>query len=63
MYLQSDKGAKAMKEKTIAWLENNQQNGAFENQPEDDMDFNVLSEDEINWYYQNWVLEEEKEQN
>lgn len=49
--------SKLIKEITINWLENNQENGAFDGHMEENMDFKKLNDDEINWYFENWVLD------
>lgn len=49
--------SKIIKRITIGWLENNQETGAFDGHMEQDMDFESLSDDEIAWYFDNWVLD------
>ena len=44
------------REDTISWLEANRSHGAFEGFPEEDMDFYELSDEEIAYYYTEWVL-------
>lgn len=43
-------------EDTISWLESNRANGAFEGFPENYMDFSKLTDEELEYYYCNWVL-------
>lgn len=45
-----------MKYEVINWLEVNRNNGFFEGYLEDDMDFNELSNEDLEWYYNNWLL-------
>lgn len=47
---------KDLKNLVVGWLENVRSAGAFEGFAEDEMDFNTLSPDEINWYLHEWVL-------
>lgn len=44
------------RERTIFWLEQNQSYGAFEGFLEDDMSFKNLSDDDLKWYFNHWVL-------
>lgn len=46
------------RKRTINWLENNQGNGAFDDSPEEDMNFNSLSDDELKFYFYAWLMEE-----
>lgn len=45
-----------LKKLVVGWLENVRSAGAFERFAEEEMDFNTLSPDEINWYFHEWVL-------
>lgn len=45
-----------IREETVLWLNQNQSNGFFEGFPEENMDFEELSDDELQWYYDSWVL-------
>ncbi|WP_019139266.1 hypothetical protein [Peptoniphilus timonensis] len=47
-----------IRKETIMWLENTRASGAFENQAENNMNFNDLSDDEIDWYFEEWVFPE-----
>ena len=49
---------KEMRDKTINWLNNNRGNGAFDGFHEERMVFEDLSEDELRWYFYNWVAED-----
>ncbi|MBU5669626.1 hypothetical protein KQI68_07205 [Peptoniphilus sp. MSJ-1] len=49
---------KLIRDLTIVWLENNKELGFFDGYPEEDMDFSTLSDEEIKYYYQNWVKPE-----
>lgn len=40
---------------TISWLESNRNNGFFVGHPEDTMDFKTLSDEDLLWYYEEWV--------
>ena len=40
---------------TISWLENNQINGAFDGFPESDFDFESLTDEELKWYFDEWI--------
>lgn len=46
-----------LKNITISWLEGGKSSGVFEGQLEEDMDFRKLSDSDIVWYFENWVLE------
>jgi hypothetical protein len=41
---------------TIDWLETNRANGMFEGEMEESMDFTKLSDEELEWYYYEWVV-------
>ena len=44
------------RETTISWLESNQDNGFFEGQMEEYMEFEELENDDLEWYFYEWVL-------
>lgn len=44
------------RDETINWLKNSQNNGAFEGFSENKMNFNKLSDKNLEWYFQEWVL-------
>lgn len=47
----------------INWLEINSANGFFEGQPEELMDdFSELDDEDLEWYYYNWVLPDREEE-
>ena len=41
---------------TISELENMAGNGMFEGEPEENMDFSLLPDDELEWYWYEWIL-------
>lgn len=45
-----------LKDITISWLEWNRDNGFFNGYMEEDMDFRKVSDEEIEWYFENWVI-------
>lgn len=44
------------KDRTISWLESMQENGAFQGQPENKMDFQKLSNDDLIYYFLEWYF-------
>ena len=44
------------KDRTISWLESMQENGAFQGQPENEMDFKKLSDDDLIYYFLEWYF-------
>jgi len=42
-------------ETIITNLKQMQSDGAFENFPENDMDFSKCDTEELQWYYENWL--------
>ncbi|MBM7598130.1 hypothetical protein JOC34_000487 [Virgibacillus halotolerans] len=50
------------RQSTIDWLENNQINGAFEGFPENNLNFNELSNEVLEFYFYESVLPERLEQ-
>lgn len=40
----------------IDWLETNRNNGFFDGFTEETMDFRKLDNEELEWYYENWVI-------
>lgn len=48
------------RELTISFLESNQENGAYNGEPEAKMNFNNLTDQELEWYYVHWIDEEHK---
>ena len=48
-----------IKKMTIMWLVNNQRLGAFDGHIEEHLDFEKSSVDEIEWYFTNWVIDDE----
>lgn len=53
--------SKFLRNRTIDWLESNQSNGAFEGFPEADMNFNELSNNELEYYFLEWILEDKED--
>lgn len=47
---------KIIKETTLRWMKNTKSTGGFDGYPEDNMDFNSLSDDEIKYYFNDWVM-------
>lgn len=45
-----------IKKETIVWLEKNRASGEFEDKPENNMDFNKLTDDEIDKYFKELVF-------
>lgn len=56
------KGFAYSREMTIAWMKSNQETGAFNGFPEENMDFEELSDDDLKYYFYEWISEEEKEE-
>lgn len=50
------------KERTIDWLYGMQSNGFFEDQPESDMDFTELSNEDLVYYFIEWYFTEPDEE-
>lgn len=44
------------KERTLDWLETNRNNGVFKGHPEDTMDFHTLDDDDLEWYFYEWMI-------
>lgn len=42
---------------TLEWMESMRQTDGFIGYPENDMDFDLLSEDEIEHYFETWILD------
>ena len=49
------------KERTIDWLNGMQSNGKFEGFPEDEMKFEDLPDNEIEYYFLEWYFTEDDE--
>ena len=49
------------KERTINWLNGMQSNGKFEGFPEDEMKFEDLPDNEIEYYFLEWYFTEDDE--
>ena len=48
---------------TISWLESNAANGFFDGHPEGLIDdFSVMDDEDLEWYYYNWVLPDREEE-
>lgn len=47
---------KYVKDRTTSWLESMQQEGAFLGQPENEMDFRKLSDDDLIYYFLEWYF-------
>ena len=47
---------KYAKDRTISWLESMQENGAFQGQQENEMDFRKLSNDDLIYYFLEWYF-------
>ncbi|WP_019139264.1 hypothetical protein [Peptoniphilus timonensis] len=45
-----------IRKETIMWLENKRNSGGFENKPENNMNFNELTDDEIDKYFKELVF-------
>lgn len=45
-----------IRKETIAWLENTRSSGGFEGFDEDEMNFEELTDDDIYWYFEEWVF-------
>lgn len=50
------------RELIISWLETNQGNGFFEGFEEENMNFEKMNDDELEWYYDNWVVTDTEEE-
>lgn len=48
--------------KIIDWLETNRNNGFFDGFAEENMDFTKLDDDELNWYYENWIKPDQEDE-
>lgn len=48
--------------KIIDWLETNRNNGFFDGFAEENMDFTKLDDNELNWYYENWIKPDQKDE-
>jgi len=46
---------------TISWLESHQQSGAFDGFPEEGMNFKKISDNELEYYFDEWIDVERKE--
>ena len=47
---------KYAKDRTISWLESMQKDEAFQGQPENEMDFKKISNDELIYYFIEWYF-------
>lgn len=47
---------KYAKDRTISWLESMQKDEAFQGQPENEMDFIKLSDDDLIYYFLEWYF-------
>ncbi|AHC94127.1 hypothetical protein T548_0049 [Lactococcus phage phiL47] len=47
---------KYAKDRTISWLESMQKDEAFQGQPENEMDFRKLSDDDLIYYFLEWYF-------
>lgn len=47
---------KYAKDRTISWLESMQKDEAFQGQPENEMDFKKLSDDDLIYYFIEWYF-------
>lgn len=45
-----------IRRETILWLENTRSSGGFEAFDEEEMNFEELTDDEIDWYFEEWVF-------
>lgn len=45
-----------IRRETILWLENTRSSGGFEGFDEEEMNFEELTDDEIDWYFEEWVF-------
>jgi len=50
---------KYVKDRTISWLEGMQVDGAFQGQPENEMDFQKLSDNDLGYYFIEWYFTED----
>lgn len=48
-----------VREHTIHWLVENQNKGAFEGFTEENINFDILPDSEIEWYFINWYFTDE----
>jgi len=46
------------RERIVSWLESNQENGAFEGFPEHDMDFRLLPDEDLKYYFYEWAYDD-----
>ena len=53
---------KDKRELIISWLETNQGNGFFEGFEEENMSFEKMSDEDLEWYYDNWVVADTEEE-
>lgn len=53
---------KDKRELIISWLETNQGNGFFEGFEEENMSFEKMSDEDLEWYYDNWVVTDTEEE-
>ena len=47
---------------TLSWLISNQSDGFFDGFPEENMDFNNMPNNELRYYYEEWIPTETKEE-
>lgn len=47
--------------KIIDWLETNRNNGFFDGFAEANMDFTKLDDNELDWYYENWIKPDQED--
>lgn len=45
-----------IRRETISWLENTRSSGGFVGFDEEEMNFEELTDDEIYWYFEEWVF-------
>lgn len=50
------KNMKLIREYTMTWLENQKSHGNFTGMPEEDMQFDRIDDEDIKWYFENWVV-------
>lgn len=48
------------REQIISTLEEMRQRGEFENQPEHSYNFEKLDSEELNWYKDNWLTDQDR---
>ena len=50
-----------LRQKVIMWLENTRSSGEFVGFEEEHIDFDNMSDDDIQWYWDNWVQQDSED--